>query len=62
MPWIQNVSMIAAKTGDHLGSGTGCVLIQIVDPAYEVPRTKHKFDEVHQFEFLDIDESIGLDL
>ena len=32
------------------------MLIQIVDPAMEFPTPRHTFKEVHQFEFLDIEE------
>jgi predicted protein tyrosine phosphatase len=31
------------------------MLIQIVDPAMEFPKPLHKFKEVHQFEFLDLE-------
>lgn len=55
--FIQNVSMAAIKTGDHADPGENSMLIQIVDPAYEFPTPKHKFREVHQFEFLDLEAS-----
>jgi predicted protein tyrosine phosphatase len=32
------------------------MLIQIVDPAMKFPVPKHKFKEVHQFEFLDLEK------
>lgn len=57
--FIQNVSMSAIKTGNHADPGENSMLIQIVDPGYEFPVSKHKFREVHQFEFLDL-ESSGL--
>lgn len=55
--FIQNVSMAAIKAGNHADPGENSMLIQIVDPAYEFPTPKHKFREVHQFEFLDLEES-----
>ena len=55
MPWIQNVSMKDIKTGQHIEAGENSMLIQIVDPAMEFPVPAHKFKEVHQFEFLDLE-------
>jgi len=56
MPWIQNVALGDIKKGLHIQPGENAMLIQIVDPAYEFPEPKYKFKEVHQFEFLDIEE------
>ena len=53
--WIQNVPLANIPTGEHLGNGNDTILIQIVDPAMEFPTPKHQFDEVYQFEFLDVD-------
>lgn len=55
MPWIQNVALAAIPKAHHIGVGENSMLIQIVDPAIEFPFPKHKFKEVHQFEFLDIE-------
>ena len=55
-PFIQNVSMAAIKSGDHISAGDNSMLIQIIDPAYTVPEPKQKFAERHVFEFLDIPE------
>ncbi len=55
-PWIQNVSMSDIRQGFHIDPGFNSMLIQIVDPAMEFPTPMHKFKEVHQFEFLDVEE------
>ena len=54
MPFIQNVSMVNVKNGNHLDAGQNSMLIQIVDPAYQVPEPFHGFSSRHVFEFLDI--------
>ena len=56
-PWIQNVSMSDIKSARHFEAGGNSMLIQIVDPAYEFPTPMKQFKEVHQFEFLDIEEA-----
>lgn len=53
--WIQNVPLAAIPQGDHMGNGDNTILIQIVDPAMEFPEPKYQFDEVYQFEFLDVE-------
>jgi hypothetical protein len=57
MPWIQNVALSDIKKGFHINPGENAMLIQIVDPAYSFPESKYTFKEVHQFEFLDIEEN-----
>jgi predicted protein tyrosine phosphatase len=56
MPWIQNVALADISKGHHVRVGENSMLIQIVDPAMEFPVPKHKFKEVHQFEFLDLEQ------
>jgi predicted protein tyrosine phosphatase len=56
MPWIQNVSLSDVKKGHHVAVKENSMLIQIVDPAMEFPTPAQKFKEIHQFEFLDIEE------
>lgn len=56
MPWIQNVAMADIPKGHHVAVGENSMLIQIVDPAMEFPTPRHKFKEVHQFEFLDLEQ------
>ena len=56
MPWIQNVALSDIKNGRHYNPGPNNVLIQIVDTGMEFPEPKHKFNSVHQFQFLDIEE------
>ena len=55
-PWIQNVALSDIKSARHIEAGENSMLIQIVDPAMEFPTPLKKFKEVHQFEFLDIEE------
>lgn len=52
---IENVSMVDVKNGNHFDCGENSMLIQIVDPAMFFPTPKHKFKEVHQFEFMDVE-------
>lgn len=56
MPWIQNVALSDIPKGHHIAVGENSMLIQIVDPAMEFPIPRHKFKEIYQFEFLDIEE------
>ena len=56
MPWIQNVALVDIKKGSHYNPGPNNVLIQIVDTGMEFPEPKHKFNSVHQFQFLDLEE------
>ena len=53
--FIQNVSIDDIKQGRHFDCGDRAVLIQICDPAYAFPKPKHKFQSVHQFDFLDVE-------
>jgi len=57
MPIIQNVSRVDVAQGNHIRA-TDAVLIQIVDPAmsFPVPPNWVSFKEIHQFEFLDIED------
>ena len=56
MPWIQNIAMGDIKRGFHISPGENAMLIQIVDCGMEFPTPKYTFKEVHQFEFLDVEE------
>lgn len=55
-PWIQNVSLKDIQKGFHIDAGINSMLIQIVDPAMDFPKPTYQFREVHQFEFLDLEE------
>ena len=55
--WIQNVALADIPKGHHIAIGENAMLIQIVDPAMEFPIPKYKFKEIHQFEFLDLEDS-----
>jgi predicted protein tyrosine phosphatase len=57
MPWIQNVSLSDVRRGHHIRVGENAMLIQIVDPDMEHPEPMHNFKEVHQFKFLDLEQS-----
>lgn len=56
MPWIQNIALSDVKKGFHINPGDNAMLIQIVDPPGDFPTPKYAFKEVHQFEFLDVEE------
>lgn len=57
MPWIQNVALSDIPKGFHIRvEKEKSLLIQIVDPGMEFPRPLYEFTEIHQFEFLDIEE------
>ncbi len=53
--WIQNVALADIPKGHHVRVGENSMLIQIVDPCMTFPTPLHKFKEVHQFEFLDLE-------
>jgi predicted protein tyrosine phosphatase len=55
MPWIQNVALSDIPKKHHVAVGENSMLIQIVDPCMTFPTPAHKFKEVHQFEFLDLE-------
>ena len=55
-PWIQNVALSDIRNGFHIDAGINSMLIQIVDPDMEFPTPKHQFKEVHQLQFLDVEE------
>lgn len=55
MGWIINVCRDDVKNGKHPISNN-CMLIQIADPPGDFPEPKHQFTEVHQFQFLDVEE------
>lgn len=64
MLFIQNVGAGDIPKGDHFACGENSMLIQITDvevPGQHttpwIPEPKHKFKEIHQFEFLDIEDS-----
>ena len=56
MPWIQNIGLSDIRRGFHIDPGPNAMLIQIVDPPGDFPTPKYSFKEVHQFQFLDIEE------
>ncbi len=67
MPFIQNVAKSDVAENAHLDPGANSMLISINDPnsmlirindhpATFPPEPKHKFKEIHYFEFLDIED------
>jgi predicted protein tyrosine phosphatase len=54
--WIQNAAWQDIKTGNHRSPGDNSMWISIVDPCMEHATPVHAFSEIHQFEFLDIEE------
>ena len=56
-PWIENCSRKEVQVGQHFDAGENSMLIQIVDPATFFPIPKYRFKEIHQFEFLDAEDS-----
>lgn len=54
--WIQNVALSDIRVGFHIDPGPNAMLIQIVDPPGDFPTPKYSFKEVHQFQFLDVEE------
>ncbi len=57
MSFIENVSKSAVFSGSHSDMGEDAVLIQIVDPASYFPVPNKKFARIHQFEFLDLEDT-----
>ena len=57
MPWIENVAAADITTRFHHDAGENSMLISIVDPASWRPTPAHKFKEIHNFEFLDVEEN-----
>ena len=55
-PWIQNVALSDIPKGHHIDAGINSMLIQICDPPGDFPTPLHTFKEIHQFQFLDIEE------
>ena len=54
--WIENISRDDISNGHHTDMGPNAMLIQIADPAKGFPTPKYQFKEVHQFEFLDLED------
>ena len=57
--WIENVSRDDIRHGRHYDCGENSMLIQISDPPGDHPTPKCNFKEVHQFDFLDAEDSDG---
>jgi predicted protein tyrosine phosphatase len=57
--WIRNVSLQDVQVGRHPNPGLNSMLIQIADPAYGFVQPAVDFKEIHQFEFLDIENPDG---
>jgi predicted protein tyrosine phosphatase len=57
MPWIENVAASDIPIKFHHDAGENSMLISITDPASWRPTPTHKFKEIHNFEFLDIEKN-----
>ena len=55
-PWIENVAADDIPKRFHHDAGENSMLISIVDPGSWRPTPAHKFKEVHNFEFLDVEK------
>lgn len=55
-PFIENISKRDFEFGLHYDAGPNSMLIQILDPCGWFPVSKIKFKEIHQFEFLDLED------
>lgn len=54
--WIENCAADEIPYADHTNPGPNSMLIQIMDPPGWFPKPKHNFKEIHQFQFLDIED------
>ena len=61
MPWIENVAADDIPKRFHHEAGENSMLISIVDPASWRPVPAHKFKEIHNFEFLDVERDDHVD-
>lgn len=59
MSWIENVSLMEARTGMHRDAGNNTVLIRIQDPATDFKPAMAKFVATHYFQFLDAEDTDG---
>ncbi len=59
-PFAENVSREDVKNGVHFSSGSDTILIQISDPNAGFPTPQRKFKEIHQFVFVDADDSCDI--
>lgn len=55
--WIENVAASDIATGFHSDLGPNVMLIQIADPAGWFLTPLKEFKEVHQFEFMDVEDN-----
>jgi len=55
--FIENCAAADIPAKFHHDPGVNSMLIQISDPASWLPTPAHTFKEVHQFEFLDIEDT-----
>ena len=56
MPWIENCAADDISKAYHHDAGPNSMLIQITDPAGNIPSPRHLFKEKYHFEFLDIED------
>lgn len=55
--WIENVAAADIPAANHFDAGANSMLIQIIDPVKGwVPVPKHRFKEIHRFDFADLED------
>jgi protein-tyrosine phosphatase len=59
--WIENVAADDIPKRFHHEAGENSMLISITDPASWRPTPAHKFKEIHNFEFLDVERDDHVD-
>lgn len=55
--WIENVAAADVPARFHRDAGDNSMLISISDPGGWHPTPSHKFTEIHDFEFSDLEEN-----
>jgi predicted protein tyrosine phosphatase len=55
-PFILNVAMSDVQKGTHRSAGDSGVLIQIVDPDMDHPKSRQPFSQTSKYKFLDIEK------
>ncbi len=56
-PWIENISLGDVIKGEHYDAGANSMLIQICDNDTDFPEPLHKFKEIRQYRFLDVEDT-----
>lgn len=54
--FAENCAAYQLEEGKHTNPGENSLLIQITDPDKDFPKPLHKFKEIYQFKFLDVED------